>query len=61
MGHLCSVVYCLIIVLHLIPVLKDEKRTGLLRFVTFEKFNDQCTLVLASGDYLSLDETLYPM
>ena len=27
----------------------------------FEKFNNQCMLVLAPGDYLSLDETLYPM
>ena len=27
----------------------------------FQKFNYQCMLVLAPGDYLSLDETLYPM
>ena len=27
----------------------------------FEKFNNQCMLVLAPGDYLSLEETLYPM
>ena len=27
----------------------------------FEKFNNQGMLVLAPGDYLSLDETLYPM
>ena len=27
----------------------------------FEKFNNQCMLVLAPGDYLLLDETLYPM
>ena len=27
----------------------------------FEKFNNHCMLVLAPGDYLSLDETLYPM
>ena len=26
----------------------------------FEKFNNQCMLVLAPSDYLSLDETLYP-
>ena len=29
--------------------------------VFFEKFNNQCMLVLAPGDYLSPDETLYPM
>ena len=28
---------------------------------SFEKFNNQCMVVLAPGDYLSLDETLYPM
>ena len=45
-----------------VPVLKDGKRTGLLQFVSFfEKINNQCMLVLAPGDYLSLDETLYPM
>ena len=27
----------------------------------FENFNNQCMPVLAPGDYLSLDETLYPM
>ena len=27
----------------------------------FEKFNNQCMLVLAPGEYLSLDESLYPM
>ena len=27
----------------------------------FECFNTQCMLVLSPGDYLSLDETLYPM
>ena len=27
----------------------------------FEKFSNQCMLVLEPGDYLSLDETLYPM
>ena len=27
----------------------------------FEKFNNQFMLVLEPGDYLSLDETLYPM
>ena len=26
---------------------------------SFEKFNNQCMVVLAPGDYLSLDETLY--
>ena len=42
-----------------VPVLKDEKRTGLLRFVNFfEKFNNRCMQTI--GDYLSLDETLYP-
>ena len=38
---------------------KKDRLTAICDF--FEKFNDQCTLVLASGDYLSLDETLYPM
>ena len=27
----------------------------------FEKFNNQCMLALVPGDYLSLDEILYPM
>ena len=27
----------------------------------FEKFNDQCSSVLCPDEYLSLDETLYPM
>ena len=27
----------------------------------FEKFNNHCMLVLAPGDYLSLDETFYLM
>ena len=45
-----------------VAVLKDGKRTGLLRlFSFFENFNNQCMLVLAPSDYLSLDETLYPM
>ena len=29
--------------------------------VFFESFNDNCMSVLSPGDYLSLDETLYPM
>ena len=45
-----------------VPVLKDGKRTGLLCLVSFfENFNKQCMLVLPPSDYLSLDETLYPM
>ena len=45
MDHLCTVLYCFVIVLHLfyticplmmkVHVLKDEKRTGLLQFVSF--------------------------
>ena len=38
---------------------KKDRFTAMREF--FEKFNNQCMLVLATGDYLSLDETLYPM
>ena len=38
---------------------KKDRFTAIREF--FEKFNNQCMLVLAPGDYLSLDETLYPM
>ena len=38
---------------------KKDRFTAMREF--FEKFNNQCMLVLAPGDYLSLDETLYPM
>ena len=38
---------------------KNDRFTAIHEF--FEKFNNQCMLVLAPGDYLSLDETLYPM
>ena len=36
-----------------------ERFTGIFEF--FQKFNNQCMLVLAPGDYLALDETFYPM
>ena len=38
---------------------KKDRFTAIREF--FEKFNNQCMLVLAPGDYLSLDETPYPM
>ena len=38
---------------------KKDRFTAIREF--FEKFNNQCMLVLAPGDCLSLDETLYPM
>ena len=38
---------------------KKDRFTAIRGF--FEKFNNQCMLVLAPGDCLSLDETLYPM
>ena len=38
---------------------KKDRFTAIREF--FEKLNNQCTLVLAPGDYLSLDKTLYPM
>ena len=38
---------------------KKDRFTAIREF--FEKSNNQCTLVLAPGDYLSLDKTLYPM
>ena len=38
---------------------KKDKFTAIREF--FEKFNNQCMLLLAPGGYLSLDETLYPM
>ena len=38
---------------------KKDRFTAIREF--FEKLNNQCMLVLAPGDYLSLDETLYPM
>ena len=38
---------------------KKDRYTTIRGF--FEKFNNQCILVLAPGDCLSLDETLYPM
>ena len=39
--------------------MEKDRFTAIREF--FEKFNNQCMLVLAPGDYLSLDETLYPM
>ena len=45
-----------------VPVLKDGKKdrfTAIREF--YEKFNNQCMGVLAPGEYLSLDETVYPM
>ena len=38
---------------------KKDRLTAIREF--FEKFNNQCMLVLAPGDNLSLDKTLYPM
>ena len=38
---------------------KKDRFTAIREF--FEKFNNQCMLVLAPGDCLSLNETLYPM
>ena len=38
---------------------KKDRFTAIHEF--FEKFNNQWMLVLASDDYLSLDETLYLM
>ena len=38
---------------------KKDRVTAIREF--FQKFNNQCMLVLAPGDYLSLDETFYPM
>ena len=38
---------------------KKNRFTAIREF--FEKLNNQCMLVLAPGDYLALDETLYPM
>ena len=38
---------------------KKDRFTAIREFI--EKFNNQCMLVLAPGDHLSLDETLYPM
>ena len=38
---------------------KKDRFTVISEF--FEKFKNQCMLVLTPGDYLSLDETLYPM
>ena len=38
---------------------KKDRFTAIREF--FEKFNNQSIFVLAPGDYLSLDETLYPM
>ena len=38
---------------------KRDRFTAIREF--FKKFNNQCMLVLAPGDCLSLDETLYPM
>ena len=38
---------------------KKDRFTAIRQF--FEKVNNQCMLVLAPGDYLSLDETLYPL
>ena len=38
---------------------KKDRFTAIREF--FEKFNNQCKLPLAPGDYFSLDETLYPM
>ena len=38
---------------------KKNRFTAIRKF--FEKFNNQCMLVLAPSGYLSLDETLYPM
>ena len=38
---------------------KKDRFTAFCEF--FEKLNNQCMLVLAPVDYLSLDETLYPM
>ena len=38
---------------------KKDRFTAIREF--FEKFNNQCMLFLAPGDYLSLDETFYPM
>ena len=38
---------------------KKYRFTAIRKF--FEKFNNQCMLVLAPADYLSLDETLYAM
>ena len=37
---------------------KKDRFTAIREF--FEKFSNQCMLVLAPGDYLSLDQTLYP-
>ena len=39
--------------------MKKDRFTAIRGF--FEKFNNQYMLVLVPGDYLSLDETLYPM
>ena len=38
---------------------KRDRFTAIREF--FEKFINQCMLVLAPGDYSSLDKTLYPM
>ena len=38
---------------------KKERFTAIREF--FGKFNNQCMLVLAPDDYLSLDKTLHPM
>ena len=38
---------------------KKDRFTSIRKF--FEKFNNQYMLILAPGDYLSLDKTLYPM
>ena len=42
--------------------MKDGQVIALLQYVSFfECFNDACMSCLAPNDYLSLDETLYPM